>query len=241
MAAKERAKSINKIARITGALYLVIAIAGGFAFFAAYESLVVPGDATATANNIVASEGLFRIGAVGDSVTFLSEIVLVVLLYVLFKPVSKTLSLIAASFRLAMTVMQGMNLLNRAVALLLLSGADYLTVFEPDQLHALVMLFLNAYEYGALIWGTFFGFHLLVLGYLLFKSGYLPRILGVLFVLASLGYLVDSYGHILLPQYTEIYSWVVLATIPAELAFAFWLLIKGVNVEKWEERARESA
>ena len=112
----------------------------------------------------MASEGLFRIGVVGDSLNFLCEIVLVVLLYVLFRPVSKILSLVAASFRLAMTAVQGMNLFNKAIVLLLLSGADYLTVFEPDQLHALATLFLNAYEYGALIWGTFFGFHLLVLG-----------------------------------------------------------------------------
>jgi len=233
--------SIKKTARIAGVLYLVIAIVGGFAFTAGTSDLIIPGDATATANNIVASEGLFRIGAVGDSLTFLSEIVLVVLLYVLFRPVSKTFSLVAAVSRLAMTAMQGVNLLNKFVALLLLSGADYLTAFEPDQLHALVLLFLNAYEYGALIWGTFFGLHLLVLAYLLFKSGYFPRILGVLFAFASLGYLVDSFGHFLLPQYTEIYSWVVWATVPAELSFAFWLLIKGVNVEQWEERALESA
>jgi hypothetical protein len=241
MATKEKKSSINKTARITGVLYLVIALVGGLAFTAATSSLIVAGDATATANNIMASESLFRIGAAGDSVVFLVEIVLVVTLYVLFKPVSKTLSLVAAFSRLAMTVMQGMNLLNKFTVLLLLSGADYLAVFEPDQLHALVMSFLNAHEYGALIWGTFFGLHLLVLGYLLFKSGFFPRILGVLFVFASLGYLVDSFGHFLLPQYTEIYSWVVWATVPAELSFALWLLIKGVNVEKWEKRALESA
>jgi hypothetical protein len=233
--------SIKKTARITGVLYLVIAIVGGFAFTAGTSNLIIPGDATATANNIVASESLFRIGAVGDAVVFLAEIVLVVTLYLLFKPVSKTLALIAAISRLAMTVMQGMNLLNKFTALLLLSGADYLTAFEPDQVHALVLLFLNAYEYGALVWGTFFGLHLLVLGYLLFKTGYLNRILGILFVFASFGYLVDSFGHFLLPQYTEIYSWVVWATVPAELSFAFWLLIKGVNVEQWEQRASESA
>jgi len=241
MTTEEKMNSINKTARIAGALYLIIAIAMGFSFTVAYESLIVPGDATATANNIIASESLFRIGFVGDSVTFLAEIVLVVLLYVLFKPVSKTLSLVAALFRLAMTVMQGTNLLNKVVALLLLSGADYVTVFEPDQLHALVLLFLKAYEYGALIWGTFFGLHLLVLGYLLFNSGYFPKIIGVLFVFASLGYLIDSYGHLLLPQYTEIYTVVVWATVPAEMVFALWLLIKGVNVEKWEKCALESA
>ena len=232
--------SIKRTARITGGLYLIIAVASAFAFFVAYEGLIVPEDATATANNIMASEGLFRIGFVGDSVTFLSEVVLVVLLYVLFRPVSKTLSLIAAAFRLAMTVMQGTNLLNKVTALLLLDGAGYATAFEPDQLHTLVSLFLSAYEYGALIWGTFFGLHLLVVGYLLYKSGYYPKILGVLFVLASAGYLIDSFGNLVLPQFAEVYTWIVLATIPAELSFAVWLLIKGVNVEKWEKRALES-
>jgi len=119
--------SIKQTARITGALYLIIAIAMGFSFTAAFSSLIVPGDATATANNIMASESLFRIGFVGDSVTFLSEIVLVVMLYVLFKPVSKTLSLVAASFRLAMTVMQGTNLLNKVTVLLLLGGGSLST------------------------------------------------------------------------------------------------------------------
>jgi hypothetical protein len=241
MATKERTDSINKIARIAGVLYLVIALVGGLSFTAATSNLIVPGDATATANSIMASESLFRIGAVGDSVVCLAEIVLIVTLYVLFKPVSRTLNLVATFSRLAMTVMQGMNLLNKLTALLLLSDAGYLAVFERDRLHALVLQSLEAYEYGALVWGTFFGLHLLVLGYLLYKSGFFPRILGVLFVLASLGYLIDSYGHFLLPQYTEIYGWIVWATVPAELSFALWLLIKGVNVEKWERRALESA
>jgi hypothetical protein len=233
--------SIKKTARTTGALYLVIAIVMGISFTVATTNLIVPGDATATANNIIASESLFRIGAVGDTVTFLIEIVLVVLLYIIFKPVSITLSLVAAFSRLAMTVIQGMNLLNKFNALQLLSGADYLTVFGPDQLHAFALQSLNAYKFGALIWGTFFGLHLFVLAILLFKSGYFPKFLGVLFVFASLGYLIDSFGHFLLPKYTEIYTWIVWATVPAELVFAFWLLIKGVNVEKWEKRSLESA
>ena len=236
----KRKNSIKRTARVAGLLYLIIAIAMGWAFFAATTNLIVAGNATATANKIMASESLFRIGTVGDSITFLSEIVLIVLLYILFKPVSKTLSLIAAFFRLAMTAMLGMNLLNKFIILQLLSGVDYLTVFETSQLNALVLLFLNAYEYGALIWGTFFALHLLVIGYLLLKSDYFPRIFGVLFLIASLGYLIDSFGNFVLPQYDKIYSVVVLVTIPAELLFAFWLLIKGVNVEKWEKRALES-
>ena len=136
-----------------------------------------------------------------DAVVFLSEIVLIAMLYTLLKPVSKTLSLAAAFARLAMAVMQGMNLLNYCFVLLLVSGAGYLTVFEPDQLHALVLLFLNAYEYVALIWAMFFALHLLVLGYFVYKSGYFPRILGIMLVVASFGYLIDSFGTVLLPQY----------------------------------------
>jgi hypothetical protein len=166
--------------------------------------------------------------------------VLTVLLYVLLKPVSKTLSLVAAFSRLAMTVIQGINLLNYFFVLLLLSGAGYLTVFAPDQLHALVSLFLNAHGYVALIWGLFFGLHLFMLGYLVYKSGYIPRILGVLLIIVSLCYLTQSFGNILLPKYEAIFASVGFLSI-IEIAFPLWLLIKGVNVEQWEKRALESA
>jgi hypothetical protein len=227
--------SIKKTARIAGLLYLLIAVCGGFAFFAGYENLIVAGDATATAQKVMASEMVFRIGTIGDAFTFLLEIILTVLLYKIFKPVSQTLSLIAAYARLAMTTMIGMNLLNKFFVMMLLSGADYLKVFDPDQLDALVLLFLNAFEFGGLIWGVFFGLHLLVIGYLIFRSNFFPKVLGGLFLFAGLGYLIHSLGIFLLPQYEVIYTWVIMATIPAELAFAFWLLIKGVNVERWEK------
>lgn len=235
-------RSPQTMARLAGFLYLLIAVCGGFSFGYARTTLIVPGDATATVSTIMASEGLFRLAITGDAVVFLSEIVLIAILYTLLKPVSNTLSLAAAYARLAMAVMQGMNLLNYCVVLLLVSGAGYLTVFEPDQLHALVLLFLNAYEYVALIWGMFFALHLLVLGYLVYKSGYFPRILGIMLVVASFGYFIDSFGTVLLPQYEELYaSIVVLTAIVGELPLAFWLLVKGVNVEQWKKRALESA
>jgi len=224
----------NTTARFAGLLYLLIAVFGGFAFFAGYESLVVPGDAIATTNNILDSEFMFRIGTLGDSFTFLGEIVLTILLYRIFKPVNKSLSQIAAFSRLAMTAMIGMNLLNKLLVLQLLSGADYLTVFQPEQLQALAMLFLNAYGYGSLIWGVFFSLHLVIIGYLIIKSGYVPKILGLLFVFASLGYLIDSLGMFILPDYESIYQVIVLATIPAELSFAFWILIKGIKIKNKE-------
>ena len=228
MATKEEMNSLKKIARIAGLLILITAVFAPFSMLYVPSNLVVPGDAATTANNILASEGLFRISIVSDSIVFLIEIVLSVILYVLLKPVSKTLALVAAFSRLAMAVIQGINLLNHFTALLLLSGADYLTVFEPGQLHALVLLFLSAHEYVTLIWGLFFGFHLFVLGYLVHKSGYIPRILGVFLVFASLCYLAQNFGNILLPKYAETFAWIGYLSM-IELAFPLWLLIRGVR------------
>jgi hypothetical protein len=227
-------------ARIAGLLLLIVAVLGPFSVIYVPSTLIVPGDATATADNIEASRWLFSLGIVSDSLIFLIEIVLTVLLYVLLRPVSRTLSLIAAFARLAMTIVQGINLLPYFIALLLLSGAGYLTVFEPAQSDALALLFLNAHGYGVFIWQLFFGLHLLVLGYLIFKSGYFPRILGVLVIAGSLGYLIDGYGNILFPNNTEIFGVIVGVTaVFGELPFFLWLLIKGVDVQRYNERARQ--
>jgi hypothetical protein len=120
-----------------------------------------------------------------------------------------------------------------------LSGAGYLTVFEPDQLHALVLLFLNAQEYGVLVWGLSFGLHLFFLGYLVYKSGYIPRILGVLLVIASLCYLVQGFGNILLPRYEEIFATIGFLSI-IELALPLWLVIKGVKDQPRDDHAPAS-
>ncbi len=234
--------SIKRTARVAGLLYVLIAIAAPISFFYIRSSMIVPGDAAATVANVMASEWLFRMGFVIDAIVFLGEIVIIALLYVLLEPVSKTLSMMAAFARLAMATMQGVNLLNYALVLLLLSGATYLTVFEPGQLHALVLLFLNAYAYVALIWGMFFGLHTLLLGYLVYKSGYFPRVIGALMVIASFGYLANSFGTILFPHYEAVFtSMVAVTAILGELPFTLWLLIKGVNVEQYNKRALGSA
>jgi hypothetical protein len=158
----------------------------------------------------------------------LAEIVLVAVLYVLLEPADKTLALVATFARLAMTTIQGVHLLNHLAALRLLSGAGYLRAFEPDQLRALALLFLDGHDDGILVWGLFFGLHLFFLGYLVYKSGYIPRILGVLLVFASLCYLAQTVGTILLPKYKEVLSQVGYLSF-VELAFPLWLLIKGVR------------
>ncbi len=227
----------NKIARFSGFIYLFIAVCGGFAFFAGYENLFVIGDSAATAANIINSEAVFRIGFAGDALTFLSEIVLTILLYHLFTPVNKILSQIAAFARLAMTAMIGMNLLNKLMVLYLLNNADYAAAFTTEQLHVLADFLMTAFGFGSLIWGIFFGLHLLIIGYLIFKSSYFPKLLGILFLFASFGYFLNSFGILLAPQYEAFYNVIILATVPAELAFAFWLLIRGINVKQWQQKA----
>jgi hypothetical protein len=218
------------MARIAGLMYLVIIVGGLFSEAYVRSSIIVSGDATATANNIIASESLFRIGFASDLIVFLCDVVVSIILYVLLKAVNKTLALIAASFRLVMTAISGINLLNLFAPLLLLSGADYLSVFNLDQLQALVMLFLKTHTYGYHIALTFFGLHCLILGYLLYKSNYFPRILGVLMIIASFGYLINSFSNFL-PNFIRInYMILLLPALIAELSLCMWLIIKGIKI-----------
>lgn len=238
---KEEINSIQKNTKVAGVLYLLIAVLAGFVHFYVPGKLIVSGDAGTTASNILASQGLFRISIASELVILLSEIVLSVLLYVLLKPVNKTLSLVAAVSRLAMTTIHGVNLLNHFIVLLLLGGAGYLTVFQPNQLQALVTLFLDSYSYGYTIGIVFFTLHTFTLAYLIFKSGYFPKILGVLFMVAAFGYLIDSFSHVLIANYKTGPVYLALPIAIAEIAFPLWLLIKGVNAKEWEKRALESA
>jgi hypothetical protein len=215
-------------ARVIAVFYLIMTVLAPFGMMYVPSTLVVAGDAAATANNIMDSEALFRAGITSDALVVLIEIVLTVLLYMLLKPVNPTLSLIAAFSRLGMTIVQGINLLNHIVVLLLLSGEDYLKVFDPDQIHALALLFLNVHEQVTFVWGLFFGFHLLVLGYLVYRAGYLPKLLGVVLVVTACCYLVQSFGNILLPDYKETFAAVGYLAI-IEIVFPVWLLVKGVK------------
>lgn len=213
---------------------------GIFSGFYVPASLFIAGDASATASNIMASEALFRINLLSWIVVFAIDIVLSVLLYVLLRPVSKTISLVAASIRLAYSAMQGVNLIILALPLLLLSGASYLAVFETTQLNALVLLSINAYDYAFNIAILFFGIHVFVIGYLVIKSGYIPKILGILFLFASLAYLFDTSARLLFSNYGEISIFLVIPIVIGEIAFPLWLLIKGVRIELWEQRASEA-
>lgn len=240
MAVTTAKRSIKRTARVAGVLYLAIFVVAPFPFLIGRSAIPMGGSAAETAAAINGSQTLFRAGMATESIIFFVEIVLAALLYVLLRPVSQPLSLAAAFSRLAEAVIQGVNLATSALVLLLIGGAEYLTVFEPDQLAALGALFLEANGFVILLWGLFFGFHLMLLGYLVYKSGFWPRVLGILLMAASFGYLVQSYGHIVVPQYDPALSTLVIVlAVPAELAFTVWLLWKGIDVDRWEARANE--
>ena len=232
-----REMSPSAYARLAGVLYLVITVAAVFAHMVIPEQFIVAGDAGATAANIAANEATFRLGTVGNElIILLSEIVLAVVLYVLLKPVSQTLSLIAAISRLAMTTIHGLNLLNYYFVFKLLSGGAVASAFSPEQVNALVTLFLDAHSIGFTIGIAFLVPHVLILGYLIVRSGYFPRLLGFLFIAAGLGYLMDATGLLLVASYTTTPGLIAAVIASAEIAFPIWLLVKGVNKERWQYR-----
>lgn len=238
MTAIDNVNSIQKTARSAGFLYLILAVCGGFAEFFVRQSLIVPGNAVETVNNIMASESLFRLGFVAELVGQTVFIVLVMALYRLLKPVNRNQARIMVLFVVVAVTITCLNMLNQFAALLLLSGADYLAVFEAGQVEALVLLFLNLHKAGYLIAQVFFGLWLLPLGYLVYKSGFLPRIVGILLMAACFGYLIDVVTFSLFPNFELVISEF---TFIGELLLMLWLLVKGVNVEQWQKRALHSA
>ncbi len=225
-------------ARLTGMFYLLIIILAGFSTGYVRASLIIPGDPAATASSLLGSVFLFRVGFAADLMAFMFDLAVSVLLYVLLKPVNKTLALTAAAFRaIAHPAIASLNLLNHFAAIQLLDGNSFLGSFSTEQLHALVSFFLNLHTTGYLVAGVPFGVHLILLGILIVKADYLPSIMGLVLAVAGGGYLVESFGNFLWPGHEGMLIWFV--AIPAgigELAIALWLLIKGVNLEKWNRQ-----
>ncbi|MDQ3506546.1 MAG: DUF4386 domain-containing protein [Actinomycetota bacterium] len=221
--------SIKNTARLAGLLYLILAAVSYFGLVYVPSMLIVSGDSAATVGNIVANESLFRLGVVSNLLAFTVNIFVVVFLYKLLKPVNEGMASLMVIFILVGIAIAMLNELNQ-VAVLLSSGADYSAAFT-------VPLFLDLYEHGFIIAHIFFGLWLFPMGYLIFKSGFLPRFLGVLLIIAGSGYLADFILFFLFPGVDVRVSEF---TFVGEVALLLWLLIRGVNVEKWEKRARTS-
>ncbi len=162
--------------------------------------------------------------------------VLTVVLYVLLRPVNQTLSLVAAVSRLAMTTIHGLNLLNYYFVLQLVDGGPAAAAFAPEQSQALMTMFLDGHSTGFVLGIAFLVIHVFTLGYLIVRSGYFPKVLGYLFIAAGIGYLVDTIGLLLVPGYTTTPGLIAAVIAVAELAFPIWLLVKGVDMDGWQER-----
>jgi Domain of unknown function (DUF4386) len=218
------------VARLAGVLYLVIIVFGIFAEAGVRSRLFVPGDALATAGNVVVSPGLFRAGFVADSIMFLSDVALAVLLYVLLRPAGRTLALVAMCFRLAQAGVLAINLLHYHAALLLLDGGTYDAWFEPTQLQGLAYLFLDLHRHGYDLGLLLFGVHCILLGILIGRSGYLPRSLGILAIAAGIAYLVGSTTRFVFPGALATISPIYAVALVSELSLCLWLLAKGVTM-----------
>jgi hypothetical protein len=223
----------NKVARIAGLLYIPPWILSLVAIFLR-QDLIVTGDAATTADNIWTSKTVFGLSVTMDLIVQVVFIFLVLYLYQLLKPVSRNQAVLMVILFLVSVPIAMLNALNHFAALLVSSGPDYLTVLPADQLQALVPFFLELNEVGMNIASIFWGLWLFPLGYLVFKSGFLPKILGIYLMISCFGYLIDFVTFFFIPDFgvsiNMITGW-------AELVLCLWLLIKGVNVEAWEKRA----
>lgn len=226
------------MARVAGFLYLIQAILGIFSLLYVSSHLIVSGDVAATTHNIMASESLFRLGIVSNLLVPTVGILYVLVLYKLLRPVNKDIAVLMVVLALLGVPIGIFNEFTQLGVLQLLSGADYLTAFTTAQLQALAYLFVRLHSYGTSLAFIFSGLWLFPLGYLVFKSGFLPKILGVLLIIGGFGYLIDVFAGFL---FSGSNLSIGMVTGLSEIFFLLWLLIKGVNVEQWEKRVLESA
>ena len=221
--------SQRKAVTILRFLYPLWAVIGLFSVMYVPSILIVPEDAAATANNIMANELLFSMSIAGSLIVQLIHIVAVLVLYELFKSVNKNHAVLVVLLGLVGVPIAMLNEINKLAALLLLNGSDYLKGLGTDQLHALMMFFLNLNEQGILIASIFWGLWLFPLGYLIYKSGYFPRIIGGLVIIAGFGYLLGSFAQLIIPNYQLIFQ-IFEAMTFGELLFMIWILIKGAKI-----------
>lgn len=221
----------SKTARTAGLAYLVVVLTGIFSLAYVPSQLTVAGDAAATIARIQAGEMLFRLGIVAGWVCYLAFLLLPLVLYRLLSPVSKTPAVVMVALAVVSVPISLINLLNKQEVLTLLSGASYLQAFDAAELQARVMLALAAYSNGLLVSKIFWGLWLLPFGYLVFRSGFLPKLLGLLLMAGCFGYLIDVTGRMLVPGFTEmaIARFVTLPAALGEIGTCLWLLVFGAR------------
>jgi hypothetical protein len=226
----------QQYARIGGIVYLIIIVAGLFGEMFSRNAIIVSGNAVATANHLSSSPLLWRAGIAGDLIMHVCDVILMMIFYVLLRPVNRNLALLAVLFNLIQTAVLVANKLNLLLPLFLLGKADYLKAFDSHQLESWSYLSIKAHGYGFGIGLIYFGFACLVYGFLIYKSGYLPKLIGVLMLIAGFCYILNSFALILDPWLADkLFPLILVPAFIGELSLCLWLLFKGVNLEKWKE------
>ena len=219
-------------ARMAGFCWLMTFLTSGFGMWVG-SKLIVFADARATATNILGHQALFQSGTTAMLISGAWYIAVTVLIYELLKPVNRTVSLLAAFFSLIGCAVGGLSCVIDLVPLVLLKGAGYLSIFTVEQLQVLALVFLKVRLQANNIGLLFFGFHCLLIGYLILKSTFLPRSLGVLMVLAGLGWMTFLSG----PLADILTPYNIMPGSLGEISLTLWLLVKGVNVQRWKEQS----
>jgi hypothetical protein len=224
-------KSIKKQARLAGLLYLLASIPAPFGLIYVPNKLIVLNDATATADHIRASESLLRLGVASELIGFIMFILVVLALYRLFKAVNETHALAMMILILVSIPISLLSVVNEIAALIIVSGADFLSVFNRAQLDALAYLFMRLHSRESLVAEIFWGLWLFPFGILVIRSGFIPRVLGYLLFIAAFGYLASSVAFLLLPAHGAIVDRFATKLTLCELPIILWLLIWGANVK----------
>ena len=230
--------STKRKARIAGWLYLLLALTGIFNLIYVPSTLVVFGDATATAENIRSSELLFRSGILSGLISNVIFVFLVLALYRLLKETSHNQAMLMVTLVVISVATGFANTINQLGALIALSGADFLSVFEKPELDAIAYLFIRLNSWGIQIIQIFWGLWLFPFGLLVYRCGFIPKILGVLLMIAGFGYLLGSFMFQILPQYDDALSTFIMILEMGELPIIFWLLIVGAKAQSEERQIR---
>ena len=231
---RQGALPVQTYAKLAGVLVLLSFVGGGFGEAYVPSKLIVATEAAATAENLKSSEFMFRLGFAGYLVEACCDVTLALIFYVLLKPVHKYVSLLAAFFGLMGTATFAAAELFYFAPTLVLKRGGYLRSFSPDQLNTLALLSLNLFALGAVIFTVFYGVGWVLRGYLIFESGYLPKFLGILMTIAGLAFIVSNFMEVLAPGYRS--DWLLVLMFIGLLSLTVWLLVKGVDLRKWEEK-----
>ncbi len=222
--------------RIAGICYLVIILTGILGQIFIRGSLVVPGDAALTVSNIAAEPTLWRSGLLVDLLMHIFDLPLMIILYFLFKPISKPLASLGLAFNIIQTAVLATNKLTLLLPVLILSNADYQAAFTAAQINAQIMLLIDVHNHGFGLGLIFFGLACGCYGYLIFNSTYFPKFIGLLVAIAGLSYFLYSFTLFVAPQYAAYASILFGFCLLGEVSFCLWLLIKGIDLEKWKNK-----